>query len=78
MTLTQAAAFLEINSHTLRKELERGKIEADHPFPAGPWVLNRKILESEAATKLAERVHRPAHTTAIPSPDQPALDLSDT
>ena len=78
MTLTQAAAFLEINSHTLRKELERGKIEADHPFPAGPWVLNRGILESEAATKLAERVHRPAHTTAIPSPDQPALDLSDT
>jgi DNA invertase Pin-like site-specific DNA recombinase len=78
VTLTQAAAFLEINSHTLRVELERGEIEAEHPFPAGPWVLNRSILKSPAATKLAERVHRPAGTTAIPSPEQPTLDLSDT
>ena len=45
MNLTQAADFLHISSTTLRMALERGEIQAEHPFPGGSWIINRSILE---------------------------------
>jgi hypothetical protein len=78
MNLTQAADFLHINSTTLRMALERGEIQAEHPFPGGPWIINRRILEAETAQKLAARVHFREHTPAKPMTDQATLDLSDT
>jgi DNA invertase Pin-like site-specific DNA recombinase len=78
MNLTQAAEFLKISSTTLRLALERGEIQAEHPFPAGPWILNRSILEAESAQQLAARIHRREHTPATPMADQATLDLSAT
>ncbi len=45
MTLTEAAKFLQLNPKTLRLAVERGKIQAQHPLPEGPWVFNRSALE---------------------------------
>jgi hypothetical protein len=42
MNLTQAARVLNINPRTLRLAVERGQIEARHPLPDGPWVINRR------------------------------------
>jgi hypothetical protein len=45
MTLSQAAAHVGVAPRTLRLAVERGAVEALHPLPDGPWVLNRKDLE---------------------------------
>lgn len=78
LTLTEAAAKLGVSSITLRLEIERGEIEAEHPLTAGPWVLNRRALESAAATKLVERSRRHRRTPALASLNQTLLDLSVT
>jgi hypothetical protein len=78
LTLTEAAAKLGVSSITLRLAIERGEIEAEHPLTAGPWVLNRRTLESAAATKLVERSRRHRRTPALASLDQTFLDLSVT
>jgi hypothetical protein len=79
MNLTQAADFLNINSTTLRIAFERGEVRAEHPFPSGPWIVNRSALEADSAKKLAARVHcRREHTPATPIKNQVILDLSDT
>ena len=78
LTLTEAAAQLGISGITLRLAIERGEIEAAHPLTAGPWVLNRRALETEAAAQLVERSRRKRRTPALVSQDQPFLDLSIT
>jgi hypothetical protein len=78
LTLTEAAAKLGVSSITLRLAIERGEIEAEHPLTAGPWVLNRRTLESAAATKLVERSRRHGRTPALASLNQTLLDLSVT
>ena len=78
MTLTQAADCLGISGRTLRVAVERGEIEAEHPLAAGPWVLHRTVLETEAAARLVERVRRREPTTAIRPFDQASLDYSAT
>jgi DNA invertase Pin-like site-specific DNA recombinase len=78
MNLTQAAEFLQISSTTLRMAFECGQIQAEHPFPGGPWIINRSILEAETAQQLAARVHRRAYTPATQMTDQTILDLSGT
>jgi hypothetical protein len=78
MNLTQAADVLHISSTTLRMALDRGEIQAEHPFPGGPWIINRSILEGASAQQLAARIHSRAHTPATPMTDQGILDLSGT
>ena len=79
MNLTQAAHFLDINSATLRMAFERGEIRAEHPFPNGPWIVNRSILEADVAKAFAARVYcRREHTPATLINAQAILDLSDT
>jgi DNA invertase Pin-like site-specific DNA recombinase len=78
MNLTQAATFLDINSTTLRLAFERGKIPAEHPFSSGPWILNRSILQTESAARLAARIHGREHAPATPINGQAILDLSST
>ena len=56
MNLTESARFLGVSPITLRLAVERGEIEGEHPLSDGPWVINRRALESEAAAKLVERV----------------------
>ena len=78
MNLTQAANFLHISSSTLRMALERGEIQAEHPLPGGPWIINRGILEGDSAQQLVARVHSREHTPATSIATQTTLDLSST
>ena len=78
MNLTKAAEFLSISGRTLRLAVERGEIEADHPLRDGPWVFNRSILESEAASELVGRVQRRCKSPAEPPASQAKLDFSTT
>ena len=75
MNLTQAAEFLGISPRTLRLAVERGEIEGEHPLGDGPWLLNRKNLETENARTVVERAKRRSPKAAIPSPGQQTLEF---
>ena len=78
MNLTNAANLLGISARTLRLAVERGEIQAQHPFPEGPWVFNRSDLETPAARALVQRVSgRNGHRT-LPSAGQTNLEFSMT
>jgi hypothetical protein len=78
MNLTNAANLLGISARTLRLAVERGEVEAQHPFPEGPWVFNRCNLETPAARALVQRVSgRNGHPT-LPIAGQTNLEFSMT
>ena len=56
MNLTRSAALLGVSPKTLRLAAEQREIEAAHPLADGPWLFRRSTLQSEAATRLVERV----------------------
>jgi len=82
LNLTQAAFRLGVSSATLRLAIERGEIEGEHPLPDGPWVLNRRALETAGAIQLAERAHKNTRgakkAPALAADQQGVLDLSVT
>jgi len=78
LTLTEAATQLGVSGITLRLAIERGEIEAEHPLTAGPWVLNRRALETAAAAQVVNRSRRQKRTPALAVQDQASLDLSIT
>jgi DNA invertase Pin-like site-specific DNA recombinase len=65
VNLTDAADYLGISSRTLRLAIDRGEIPADHPFADGPWVINRAILDGEAAQDLKQRAKVRPHNPAV-------------
>ena len=78
LNLTQAALRLGVSSATLRLAIERGEIEGEHPLPDGPWILNRRALQTAGAAQLAERAHkntRGAKKAALAADEQGVLDL---
>jgi Recombinase zinc beta ribbon domain len=78
MNLSHAAALLGMANRTLRSAIERGEIEAERPIACGPWVLNQRALQTEAAVRFAEQVRLGRKTPAVPASTQAALDLSIT
>jgi DNA invertase Pin-like site-specific DNA recombinase len=78
LCLTEAAAHLGVSGITLRLAIERGEIAAEHPLPDGPWVLNRRGLETAASAQLVERSRRHKRAPVLAIPDQGLLDLSAT
>jgi hypothetical protein len=78
LSLTEAAAHLGVSGITLRLSIERGEIEAEHPLPEGPWVLNRRALDTITAVQLVERAHRHKRDPALAELGQGLLDLSAT
>jgi hypothetical protein len=78
LSLTEAAAHLGVSGITLRLAIERGEIEAEHPLPDGPWVLNRRGLETGTAAQLVERTRGHKRAPALAVHDQGLLDLSAT
>jgi len=78
MNLTHAASFLGISARTLRLAVERGEINAQHPFRDGPWVFNRSELQSQAATDLAKRVAAGGRNLAVHQSEQATLEFSST
>jgi hypothetical protein len=78
MNLKEAAHLLGISPRTLRIAVERGEIEADHPLPDGPWVFQRRVLDTPAAATLIARVRGRNQQAAIPTSQQGHLGLSST
>lgn len=70
VNLTDAAAYLNISSRTLRLAIDRGEIQAEHPFADGPWVISRDTLDSKPAQTLKRRAHV--------RPRKPAVLVSET
>jgi len=77
MNLTTAAKHIGISDRTLRLAIDRGEIEAEHPVSRGPWVLNRRALQTEAAARLVERV-RGQRKPTISTSQQENFDFSNT
>ena len=63
---------------TLRLAIERGDIEAEHPLANGPWVINRRALETEKAIRFVERQHRQRQNRVLEVSDQGLIDFSVT
>jgi hypothetical protein len=79
MNLTEAATSLGVSGRTLRLAVERGEIEAEHPLPDGPWVINERALETEAAARFVERVRRSNRDpAAISTSQQNGFEFSTT
>jgi hypothetical protein len=57
----------------LRLAIERGDIEGEHPLPDGPWVINRKQLETRRAKSLARQAKQRQGNPAVPNPNQTTL-----
>jgi DNA invertase Pin-like site-specific DNA recombinase len=77
MNLTETARYLMLNPRTVRLAVEAGELRADHPFPDGPWILNRKEFATDAQ-RIAERAHLGRRRPAIPTEDQSGFDFSST
>ena len=79
INLSQAAKLLGTTRNTLRDAIERGEVAAERPIACGPWILNRKSLQSEEVRQFVERVRsaQTAHPTRADS-KQCSLDLSTT
>jgi DNA invertase Pin-like site-specific DNA recombinase len=78
LNLTRAAAFVSVSPKTLRLAVERGEIEALHPLAEGPWIFNRRSLQTPAATEFADRIRRGTQHPTIPPDSQANLDFSTT
>ena len=78
MNLTEAANSLGVNPKTLRLAVERGEIEAEHPLGDGPWVFNRRAMETEAAAQFLARVRGSNRDPAISTSEQSTLGFSTT
>jgi len=78
LTLTEAAHRLQVSGITLRLAIERGEIEAEHPLANGPWVINRRALETEQAVRVAARSRRQRPNPVLAISDQGIIDFSAT
>jgi hypothetical protein len=75
MNLTQAADFLDTNSTTLHIAFEHGEIQAEHPFPSGPWIVNRSVLQAEFGQEASSTSMAGTAPPATPIKDQAILDF---
>jgi hypothetical protein len=78
MTLGAAADWLGISARTLRLAVERGVIAGEHPLREGPWIINRRALETEAARRFVAGVHQRNTRGTKPAPGQKNFDFSGT
>jgi DNA invertase Pin-like site-specific DNA recombinase len=79
INLSQAARLVGVTKRTLRLAIECGKVTAERPIPAGPWVLNKQTLQKQTATLFLKK-GRPLLLSdpGIPTSAQAVLDLSTT
>ena len=78
MNLTEAAKFLGISSRTLRLAAEHGDIVGEHPLADGPWIFNRRELESEAGARVVQRAQNHKGAPAVPAAGQEIFEFSGT
>jgi len=63
---------------TLRLAIERGEIDAEHPLTNGPWVINRRALETPRAIRFAEQSRRERRNRVLDVSGQGVIDFSAT
>jgi len=78
LTLTEAADQLHMSGITLRLAIERGEIDAEHPLSNGPWVINRRALETPKAVRFAEQSRRERRNPVLDVSGQGVIDFSAT
>jgi hypothetical protein len=78
LTLTEAADQLHMSGITLRLAIERGEIEAEHPLANGPWVINRRALETPKAVRFVEQSRRERRNPVLDVSGQGVIDFSAT
>jgi hypothetical protein len=78
LTLTEAADQLHMSGITLRLAIERREIEAEHPLPNGPWVINRRALETRKAVRFAEESRKGRRRPVLDVAGQGVIDFSAT
>ncbi len=78
MNLTHAARFMKLSPKTLRLAAERGDLTAEHPLQDGPWIFNREVLRSQAASDLIGRARSNQRHPALPIPQCDLFDASMT
>jgi DNA invertase Pin-like site-specific DNA recombinase len=79
LTLTEAAKLLGISSRTLRLAVERGEISGQHPLADGPWILQRRDLQTPTAEQFVQRIRqRTVPHPAVPDSHQKTLGFSRT
>jgi DNA invertase Pin-like site-specific DNA recombinase len=78
LTLTEAADYLQMSGITLRLAIERGEVDAEHPLANGPWVINRRALETDKAVRFAERTRKQHRNPILEVSDQGLIDFSAT
>jgi hypothetical protein len=74
----ESAHTLGVSPRTLRQAVERGENEAEHPLAEGPWVFNRRAMETEAAAHFLARVRDSNRNSPIPTSQQSTLGFSTT
>jgi hypothetical protein len=78
MNLSQAARLVGVTNRTLRLAIERGEVCAERPIFCGPWIINKRALQSESALAFVARTRVGRTYPTIPSAEQAQLDLSVT
>ena len=67
MTLTEAATYLDVNSITVRRAIQRGEVAALHPLADGPWVLKRADLDRPEVQAVFEAIRARRKTPGSPA-----------
>lgn len=78
MTLNEAAAYVDLAAVSLRRAIERGEVEAEHPLDSGPWVLRRDHLDDPQVRRALARVQKRASKGEVQHPGQLSLFTSST
>ncbi len=73
MNLTQAAAYVDLATVSLRRVVERGEVIALHPIPDGPWVFQRKDLDDPIARRAIQKVRSRRKRGGVQDPGQLSL-----
>ena len=78
LTLTEAAKVVGVSSLTLRRAIERGEVEADHPLASGPWILRRANIDAPRTRRLFAHLVDGSASPGKPSSDQLHLTIPTT
>jgi len=78
MNLTEASAYLGISGSPLRNAVEKGHIKGIHPAQDGPWIFNRKDLETSEAKLVVAAIKSRRKTPAKRSCENLSLFKSST
>ena len=78
LKLNEAANYVGVSPATLRLAIDRGKVEALHPLPTGPWILKRETLDAPEIQEHFRRCQGHRHTPTKPLLGQLDLGISTT